>query len=174
MVYGGSHERSRRAGTENVPGIVALGKAAELAQEGFSDEGIEDMSALRDRLEQVMLEEVEGSAVNGRGAARVPNTTSICFDCIEGEALVIALDLKGLSVSTGAACSSGAIEPSHVLTAMGMRPEQARGSLRFSLGKQTTRDDVEFALGLIPQTIARLRELSPVYNKEAGKEAANF
>jgi cysteine desulfurase len=174
MVYGGSHERSRRAGTENVPGIVALGKAAELAQEGFSDEGIEDMSALRDRLEQVMLEEVEGSAVNGRGAARVPNTTSICFDCIEGEALVIALDLKGLAVSTGAACSSGAIEPSHVLTAMGMRPEQARGSLRFSLGKQTTREDVDFALGLIPQTIARLRELSPVYNKEAGKEAASF
>ncbi len=174
MVYGGSHERSRRAGTENVPGIVALGKAAELAQEGFSDEGIEDMSALRDRLEQVMLEEVEGSAVNGRGAARVPNTTSICFDCIEGEALVIALDLKGLAVSTGAACSSGAIEPSHVLTAMGMRPEQARGSLRFSLGKQTTREDVEFALGLIPQTIARLRELSPVYNKEAGKEAASL
>jgi cysteine desulfurase len=174
MVYGGSHERSRRAGTENVPGIVALGKAAELAQEGFSDEGIEDMSALRDRLEQVMLEEVEGSAVNGRGAARVPNTTSICFDCIEGEALVIALDLKGIAVSTGAACSSGAIEPSHVLTAMGMRPEQARGSLRFSLGKQTTREDVEFALGLIPQTVARLRELSPVYNKEAGKEAASF
>ncbi len=114
-----------------------------------------DMSALRDRLEQTILDEVEATGVNGQGAPRVPNTTSIYFDCIEGEALVIALDLKGLAVSTGAACSSGAIEPSHVLTAMGMRPEQARGSLRFSLGKQNTSEDVEFALSLIPQTVAQ-------------------
>ena len=97
----------------------------------------------------------------------MPNTSSIYFECIEGEALVIALDLKGLAVSTGAACSSGAIEPSHVLTAMGMRPERARGSLRFSLGKQNTPEDVEFALSLISPTVARLRELSPVYNKAA-------
>jgi len=106
--------------------------------------------------------------VNGQGAPRVPNTSSIFFDCIEGEALVIALDLKGLAVSTGAACSSGAIEPSHVLTAMGMPRERARGSLRFSLGKQTTPEDIEFALSLIPHTVARLRELSPIYNKKAG------
>jgi len=167
MLYGGSHERSRRAGTENVPGIVALGKAAELAREAFARDDLDRMSALRDRLEQIILGEVEGAAVNGQGAARVPNTSSIHFDCIEGEALVIALDLKGLAVSTGAACSSGAIEPSHVLTAMGLRPEQARGSLRFSLGKQSTSEDVEFALSLIPFTVARLRELSPVYNKAA-------
>jgi cysteine desulfurase len=96
----------------------------------------------------------------------VPNTSSIYFDCIEGEALVIALDLKGLAVSTGAACSSGAIEPSHVLTAMGMPPERARGSLRFSLGKQNTLEDIEFALSLIPPTVARLRALSPIYNKK--------
>ena len=108
-----------------------------------------------------------GQRVNGHGASRVPNTSNIHFDCIEGEALVIALDLKGLAVSTGAACSSGAIEPSHVLTAMGLCPEQSRGSLRFSLGKQTTSEDVDFALELIPQMVARLRELSPVYNKEA-------
>jgi cysteine desulfurase len=95
----------------------------------------------------------------------VPNTTNIHFDHIEGEALVIALDLKGLAVSTGAACSSGAIEPSHVLTAMGLRPDQARASLRFSLGKQNTANDVDFALNLIPPTVARLRELSPVYQK---------
>jgi cysteine desulfurase len=95
----------------------------------------------------------------------VPNTANIYFDYIEGEALVIALDLKGLAVSTGAACSSGAIEPSHVLTAMGLRPDRARASIRFSLGKQNTVDDVEFALSLIPATLARLRELSPVYNK---------
>ena len=167
MLYGGSHERSRRAGTENVPGIVALGKAAELAREAFARDDLDRMPALRDRLEQIILGEVEGAAVNGQGAARVPNTSSIHFDCIEGEALVIALDLKGLAVSTGAACSSGAIEPSHVLTAMGLRPEQARGSLRFSLGKQSTSEDVEFALSLIPFTVARLRELSPVYNKAA-------
>jgi cysteine desulfurase len=167
MLHGGSHERQRRAGTENVPGIVALGKAAELAREAFARGDLDRMAALRDRLEQSILREIEGAAVNGEGAERVPNTTSIRFDCIEGEALVIALDLKGLAVSTGAACSSGAIEPSHVLTAMGMRPEQARGSLRFSLGKQNVSDDIEFALSLIPPTVARLRELSPVYNKTA-------
>jgi cysteine desulfurase len=166
MLHGGSHERSRRAGTENVPGIVALGKAAELAREAFARGDLETMSHMRDRLEQTILSEVESAGVNGKGAPRVPNTSSIYFDCIEGEALVIALDLKGLAVSTGAACSSGAIEPSHVLTAMGMPPERARGSLRFSLGKQNTPEDIEFALSLIPSTVARLRELSPIYNKK--------
>ena len=167
MLYGGSHERSRRAGTENVPGIVALGKAAELAREAFARGNVEHISALRDRLEQTILGEVESTGLNGEGVPRVPNTTSIYFDCIDGEALVIALDLKGLAVSTGAACSSGAIEPSHVLTAMGLPPERARGSLRFSLGKQNTAEDVDFALGLLRQTVARLRELSPIYNREA-------
>jgi cysteine desulfurase len=167
LFYGGSHERSRRAGTENVPGIVALGRAAELAQQAFGRGDLEGISGLRDRLEQTILREVEATGVNGKDAPRVPNTTSIYFDYIEGEALVIALDLKGLAVSTGAACSSGAIEPSHVLTAMGLSPERARGSLRFSLGKQTTAEDVEFALDLIPQTVARLRELSPIYNRAA-------
>ena len=167
MFFGGSHERSRRAGTENVAGIVALGKAAELARAGFANGSLDRISELRDRLEQTILGEVEATAVNGQGAPRVPNTSSIHFDCTEGEALVIALDLKGLAVSTGAACSSGAIEPSHVLTAMGMSPEQARGSLRFSLGKQSRPEDIEFAVELVPQTVARLRALSPVYNKEA-------
>ena len=165
MLHGGSHERSRRAGTENVPGIVALGKVAELAREALVRGDLEHISRMRDRLEQTILGEVEATAVNGQGAPRVPNTSSIFFDCIEGEALVIALDLKGLAVSTGAACSSGAIEPSHVLTAMGMAPERARGSLRFSLGKQNTSEDIEFALSLIPPTVSRLRELSPIYNK---------
>ena len=167
MLFGGSHERSRRAGTENVPGIVALGKAAELAREAFSRGDLEQMSRMRDHLEQTILSQVESTSVNGQGAPRVPNTSSIYFECIEGEALVIALDLKGVAVSTGAACSSGAIEPSHVLTAMGMSPERARGSLRFSLGKQNTPEDIEFALSLISPTVARLRELSPVYNKAA-------
>lgn len=167
MLYGGSHERSRRAGTENVPGIIALGEAAEIAKEALDRGDLAQMAAMRDRLQEEIRTEVESIGVNGDGAPRVPNTTNIHFDYIEGEALVIALDLKGLAVSTGAACSSGAIEPSHVLTAMGLPADQARASLRFSLGKQNTPEDVEFALGLIPSTVARLRELSPVYNKTA-------
>jgi len=166
MLYGGSHERSRRAGTENVPGIVGLGKAAELAIARFERGDDKKMAALRDRLEGV-LSQLEASGVNGHGAPRVPNTSNIYFDYIEGEALVIALDLKGLAVSTGAACSSGAIEPSHVLTAMGLRADRARASIRFSLGKQNTAEDVEFALGIVPETVARLRELSPLWPKSA-------
>jgi cysteine desulfurase len=165
MLHGGSHERSRRAGTENVPGIVALGRAAELAREAMARGDLEQISQMRDRLERTILGEVESTGLNGQGAPRVPNTSSIYFDCIEGEALVIALDLKGLAVSTGAACSSGAIEPSHVLTAMGLSPDRARASLRFSLGKQNTSEDVNLLLSLLPETLARLRELSPVYNK---------
>ena len=164
MLYGGRHERSRRAGTENVPGIVGLGRAAELAAEGLRSGDDVKMSAARDRLERELLE-IEVTGLNGEGAPRVPNTTNVYFDGIEGEALVIALDLKGLAVSTGAACSSGAIEPSHVLTAMGLRPDRAKASLRFSLGKQNTPEDVDFVVGLIPETVARLRDLSPVWPK---------
>jgi cysteine desulfurase len=167
IFYGGSHERSRRAGTENVPGIIGLGKAAQLAVEALVRDDLAQMSAMRDHIEQKILAEVEATGVNGSGAPRVPNTTNIHFDYIEGEALVIALDLKGLAVSTGAACSSGAIEPSHVLTAMGLPSEIARASLRFSLGKQNNAEDVQFASDLVPQTVARLRDLSPVYNRTA-------
>jgi len=167
LFYGGRHERSRRAGTENVPGIVGLGKAAELARQSLDGGGDKKIAALRDRLEQGILAQVDEAGLNGDGAPRVPNTTNIRFDHIEGEAIVIALDLKGLAVSTGAACSSGAIEPSHVLLAMGLRPNQARGSIRFSLGKQTTAEEVDFALALVPETVARLRELSPAYKRQA-------
>lgn len=165
MFHGGRHERSRRAGTENVPGIVALGRAAELSIQGLNNGEVARIASLRDQIEKMILSEIETVGVNGAGADRVPNTTNIHFDHIEGEALVIALDLKGLAVSTGAACSSGALEPSHVLIAMGLRPDQARASLRFSLGRQNTNDDVNFALQLIAPTVARLRELSPVYQK---------
>jgi cysteine desulfurase len=165
LFYGGSHERSRRAGTENVPGIVGLGKAAELALKSLERGENHEMAALRDRLESAILSEVESAGVNGAGASRVPNTTNIYFDYIEGEALVITLDLKGLAVSTGAACSSGAIEPSHVLTAMGLPPGRARASLRFSMAKQNTAEDVDFAIQLVPSSVERLRELSPLYNK---------
>src|SRR5436305_9332765 len=165
LFHGCSHERSRRAGTENVPGIVGLGKAAELAMHGCETGEDREISKLRDRLESAILEKVESADVNGKGAPRVPNTSNIYFDYIEGEALIISLDLKGLAVSTGAACSSGAIEPSHVLTAMELRADRARASIRFSLGKQNTADDVDFAIQLVPTSVTRLRELSPVYNK---------
>jgi cysteine desulfurase len=174
MLYGGSHERSRRAGTENVPGIVGLGKAAELAIAGSERGDDRRMAAARDRLERELLAieatGLNGADLTGEPAARVPNTTNIYFDGIEGEALVIALDLKGLAVSTGAACSSGAIEPSHVLIAMGLSRERAKASIRFSLGKQNTTEDVDFALGLIPETVSRLRELSPMYSKATSYE----
>ena len=167
LFYGGRHERSLRAGTENVAGIVGMGKAAQLAKQGLDRGDDKKMAAMRDRLQQGILAQVEEAGVNGSGVMRVPNTANIHFDRIDGEALVIALDLKGLAVSTGAACSSGAIEPSHVLLAMGLRRDQARASIRFSLGRQTTNEDIDFALALVAETVARLRELSPVYRKTA-------
>jgi cysteine desulfurase len=167
LFYGGNHERSRRAGTENVAAIVALGKAAELARESLTNGEVSRLQAIRDYIERRMQEEIAEIGVNSAAAPRVPTTTNIYFDHIEGEALVIALDLKGLAVSTGAACSSGAIEPSHVLTAMGLKPERARASLRFSLGKQNTQEEAEFALSVMPDTVARLRELSPTYKRAA-------
>jgi cysteine desulfurase len=170
MLYGGSHERSRRAGTENVAGIIGLGKAAELAIESLAHGESVEMATTRDQLERELLA-IEATGLNGNGANRVPNTANIYFDGIEGEALVIALDLKGLAVSTGAACSSGAIEPSHALTAMGLSHDRAKASIRFSLGKQNTIDDVEFALKVIPETVARLRELSPVWKKASTSES---
>jgi cysteine desulfurase len=172
LFYGGNHERQRRAGTENLPGIIGLGCAAEIAMRGFSDGSVEVIRALRDSLEASLLERIDAAGVNSGGARRVPNTSNIYFDHVEGEAMVIALDLKGLAVSTGAACSSGAIEPSHVLTAMGLAPERARASIRFSIGKHNNEEDIEFALSVIPSTVARLRELSPTY--EAKRPAASL
>ncbi len=171
QLYGGRHERSRRAGTENVPGIVALGKAAEMASEWLAAGRNQAMAALRDRMERAILDQIGATGVNGEGAPRTPNTTNIRFDYIEGEALVIALDLKGVAVSSGAACSSGAVEPSHVLTAMGLSADRARSSIRFSLGRQTTSADVDLALVLLPETVARLRELSPAYNRPEDRVA---
>ena len=166
LFYGGRHERQRRAGTENVAGIVGLGKAAELALAGFSNGEVTQMAGLRARLESAILAATEASGVNSGDAPRVPNTTNIYFDHIEGEALIIALDLKGLAVSTGAACSSGATEPSHVLTAMNLTPDRARASIRFSLGKQNTQEEADFAISIVPETVARLRDLSPIWRKK--------
>lgn len=162
LFFGGTHERQRRAGTENVAGIVGLGKAAEIAAQSLTDGTLDRIAALRDRLEAGILTRVEGAGVNGSGLPRVPNTTNIYFDNLEGEALVITLDMKGLAVSGGSACASGASEPSHVLTAMGLAPARARASLRFSLTKLNTEQDVDEALELIPTAVSRLRELAPV------------
>lgn len=166
MFHGGSHERQRRAGTENVPGIVGLGKAAELASGWLQSDSPTRLAALRDRLEQSLLAQIEETGVNGAGVPRVVNTTNIYFDHVEAEALLIALDLKGLSVSGGSACQSGASEPSHVLTAMGLSAARARASIRFSLSKLTTEAEIDEALLLIPEAVAHLRKLSPVHSKK--------
>ncbi len=167
LFFGGTHERQRRAGTENLPGIVALGKAAELALAGLENGAASRMGRLRDRLEHEMRALVDECGVNGGAVPRVPNTTNLWFDHLEGEALVIALDLKGLAVSGGSACASGAAEPSHVLSAMGLAPARARASLRFSIDKHTTESDIDFALEVVPAAVKRLRELSPVYKQQA-------
>src|ERR1700730_3037674 len=157
---GGHHERDRRPGTENVPGIVGLGKAAELARTQLTEDA-HTIGALRDHLEDALLEQLPAIRVNGNRGGRVPNTTNLLFSCTGGEALVIALDLHGIACSTGAACSSGAVEPSHVLTAIGLSPDEARSSLRFSLGRPTTGKEIDRALGIIPAVVERLRALSP-------------
>jgi cysteine desulfurase len=161
LMYGGHHQRGFRPGTENVAGIVGLGKAAEIARGSLAADS-ERVGRLRDELEGGLLSRVADARVNGAGVERTPNTSNITFAGIDGEALVIALDLRGLACSTGAACSSGAVEPSHVLTASGLSAEEARGTLRFSLGRHTTREEVAFALEVIPAAVGKLRELSAV------------
>ncbi len=160
--YGGSHERDQRPGTLNVPGIVGLGAAADLAESNLVEEGGR-LAALRDRLEGGVLEKIDHVTLNGAEARRVPNTTNLRFDFLEGEAMVIALDLKGIAVSSGAACSSGAVHPSHVLTAIGLSADQARSSIRFSLGKQNTESHVDAVLEALPNVVDHLRKLSPAY-----------
>jgi cysteine desulfurase len=166
LMHGGHSERDRRPGTEDVASIAGMGKAAELARMGLREES-ERIRGLRDRLERGLLNRVAQSWVNGARAPRVPNTSNLTFPFIEGEAMVIALDLKGIACSTGAACSSGAVEPSHVLTALGLAPEDARATLRLSLGHQTTDEEIDLALEIIPPVIERLRQLSPTYKKPA-------
>jgi cysteine desulfurase len=164
LFYGGHHERDRRPGTENVPGIVGLGRAAEIASANLAADAAR-VGALRDRLERELVARVPHARINGAGARRTPNTSNIVFPYVEGEALVIALDLKGIACSTGAACSAGAVEPSHVLTAIGLAPDEARASLRFSLGHDTSDEEIDYAISIIPRAVEHLRELSPVYQK---------
>jgi len=162
LLFGGHHEWDRRPGTENVPGAVALGCAAATAVRDLEAESSR-LDALRNRLERAILERVPHSGVNGGAVARVPNTTNIYFDGVQGEAMVIALDLAGFAVSTGSACSSGAVEPSHVLTALGLTKERARASLRFSLGRANTTAQVDALVEAVVEAAGRLRSLSPAY-----------
>jgi len=162
MMYGGRHERERRAGTENVAGAVALGRAAEWIAENDNAEN-RRQGALRDRLERSILDRIPHTRVNGAGAQRVPNTTNIRFDGIDSDALLIALDLKGFAVSSGAACSSGAPEPSHVLLAMGLSRLEARSSIRFSLGRSNTIEQVDALVDALVDSVAHLRKLAPAY-----------
>jgi cysteine desulfurase len=159
VTYGGHHERDRRPGTENVPGIAAFGAAADIAGRRMAAD-TERLAMLRDRLENAVLERIPGSGVNGSRWNRVPNTTNIYFDGIDGEAMVIALDLRGFAVSTGAACSSGALSPSHVLKAIGLSDERARASMRFSLGRGNTAGQVDALIEAIGASVAHLRRIS--------------
>jgi cysteine desulfurase len=165
LLYGGHHQRGFRPGTENVAGIVGLGKAAEMARLSLAEDAAR-MGELRNRLEQGLLSRVPEARANAGGAPRTPNTSNISFSGIEGEALLIALDLRGLACSTGAACSSGAVEPSHVLTAIGLPASEARASIRFSLGRHTTAAEIDAALEIVPAAVAQLRSISPTYKKE--------
>jgi cysteine desulfurase len=160
LMLGGHHERDRRAGTENVAGIVGLGKAAELALERMEQDE-RRITILRDRLEAGIRRAISRASVNGEKSPRMATTSSVSFEGVEGEGLVISLDLKGIACSTGAACSSGSLEPSHVLAAIGKNREQARSTVRFSLGRTTTEEDIEYTLAVLPGVIARLRSLSP-------------
>jgi cysteine desulfurase len=166
LLHGGHHERDRRPGTENVPGIVGLGKAAELAQ-GLMAEDATRLANLRDRLEESLLSRVPLVTVNGDRQRRLPATSNLSFDFIEGEGFVIAMDLRGIACSTGAACSSGSLEPSHVLSAIGKTPGQARASIRFSLGRFNTPEDIDYALEIVPAVAEQLRAVSPHYRTPA-------
>ncbi|UCH64142.1 MAG: cysteine desulfurase NifS [Fidelibacterota bacterium] len=170
LIYGGHHERTRRAGTENVPAIVGLGKACELARKEL-DNGITRLAALRDRLEEGILSHIPDVQLNGHPENRLPNTLNVNFSSIEGESLLMNLDLLGIAVSAGSACTSGASEPSHVLTAMGISPEQSQGSIRFSLGLGTTEADVDATVKALIEIVGRLRELSPLStNPKSGNQ----
>jgi cysteine desulfurase len=159
FMAGGRQERNRRAGTENVPALVGLGVAAASVRSSLAANA-SAIGALRDRFESAVLSSIPGTAINGDRAARVPNTTNIGFEGIEAESLLIALDLEGVAVSTGSACSSGSLEPSHVLRAMGLPNARTRNSLRFSLASSNTAAEIDFVLSALPRLVSKLRQLT--------------
>jgi len=161
---GGHHEMGKRAGTENVPGIVGMARAAELAKKEIPTE-ISTLAGLRDSLYDGIKTKIEHVRLNGHPTQRLPNTLNVGFKYLEGESIVLNLDMEGVAVSTGSACTSGSLEPSHVLTAMGVDAADTQGSIRFSLGRDNTKEDVDYVIGILPPIIARLRDMSPLYEK---------
>jgi cysteine desulfurase len=164
FIHGGEQERGRRASTQNVPGIIGFGSAIELAQREM-DEEAERVTRLRDKLIKGLLEQIDNARLNGHPTKRLPNNASITIEFVEGESMCLNLDLEGICASTGSACSSASLEPSHVLLAIGTSPESAHGSLRFSLGKWTTEADIDKVLEVLPRVVAKLRAISPLMKR---------
>lgn len=170
--HGGGHERNMRAGTENVPGIVGLGKAAELAKNEMQEK-ITRISGLRDRIIKEVMEKIPHTKLNGHPTQRLPGNANFSFHFVEGESLLLNLDLKGIAASSGSACTSGSLDPSHVLLAMGMTHEVAHGSLRITLGRGNTTEEVDYFLELLPEIVQRLRDMSPLYGASADIKITN-
>lgn len=170
--HGGAHERNMRAGTENVPGIVGLGKASEIAKNEM-DKKIAHISALRDKLIQGVMEKIPHTKLNGHPTKRLPGSANFSFLFLEGESLLLNLDLKGIAASSGSACTSGSLDPSHVLLAMGLTHEVAHGSLRLTLGRGNTQEEVDYCLEVLPEIVDRLRQMSPLYNSDDGPKPLN-
>jgi cysteine desulfurase len=165
FLQGGDQEKKRRASTENVPGIVGFAKAVELSKESLEEEA-QRLTFLRDKLIKGILEKIEHVRLNGHPKQRLPNNVNISIEYIEGESMILNLDMEGIACSTGSACTSSSLEPSHVLLAIGLSPELAHGSLRFTLGKYTCSKDIDYLLEVLPSTVKRLRAMSPLYKKE--------
>ncbi|MEK7313408.1 MAG: cysteine desulfurase NifS, partial [Deltaproteobacteria bacterium] len=163
LIHGGHHERNRRGGTENVPGIVGLGKACDIATRDMDKENAHLLN-LRARIEKGLMERITHVRLNGHPEKRVANTANISFEFIEGESLLLNLDMLGVAASSGSACTSGSLEPSHVLTSMGLKPEQSHGSVRFSMGRTSTIEDVDLIIEKMPAIVARLRSMSPLWS----------
>jgi len=168
QMHGGHHEMGKRAGTENVAGIVGLGKAAELAKKEVLQEK-EKLTTLRDYLYKGIISRIEHVRLNGHPEKRLPNTLNVGFKFLEGESIILNLDMEGIAVSTGSACTSGSLEPSHVLTAMDVDPADTQGSIRFSLGRDNTKEDMDYVLEVLPPIIKRLRDMSPLYDEKKSK-----
>jgi cysteine desulfurase len=170
LIHGGAQERARRAGTENVPGIVGLGKAIELAT-GHLEEESKRLTYLRDKLIKGAMDNIPYTRLNGHPVKRLPNNFNVSFQYIEGESLLLNLDMKGIAGSSGSACTSGSLDPSHVLLAIGLPHEIAHGSLRLTLGAVTTEEDIEYVLEVLPEIVGKLRQMSPLYEKVKGGKA---
>jgi cysteine desulfurase len=168
LLQGGRQEKNRRAGTENVPGIIGMGVAAQLAQKNLTEDK-KRYAQLRDLLESLLFKDIPSLTLNGDKNDRVANTTNICFDYTDSSAMIMALDLKGVQCSNGSACIAGSPDPSHVLLAMGLSQDKAHGALRFSVGHETTEDDIRIAAAIIAETTARVRQNHPLWKKAAGK-----